>query len=76
MKNIKKILGLVWVVLAPIIFYFIVTIAIDKIGASPAGSARTNALLQWLIILIVFIPICIGMIIFGVYALKGEYDKP
>jgi len=30
--------------------------------------------IQWLVFIIVFIPIAIGLILFGVFALKGEYD--
>ncbi len=75
MKKIKKLVGLLWVILAPVVFYFLISSAIEKVGGAPLGTAKTNALLQWIIILIVFIPICIGMIIFGIYALKGEYDK-
>jgi hypothetical protein len=30
--------------------------------------------LQWVIILLIFIPICVGFFIFGSYASKGEYD--
>jgi hypothetical protein len=30
--------------------------------------------LQWVIILLIFTPICVGFFIFGTYASKGEYD--
>ncbi|WP_439554804.1 DUF6814 family protein [Dyadobacter sp.] len=36
--------------------------------------ARTNTTLQWFIIILIFIPICAGLVIFGYYAWKGEYD--
>jgi uncharacterized membrane protein len=30
--------------------------------------------IQWGVFVVVFIPIAIGMVLFGYYALKGEYD--
>jgi hypothetical protein len=30
--------------------------------------------LPWLIIILVFTPIAVGLVIFGYYSLKGEYD--
>ncbi len=35
--------------------------------------ATTNDLLQWSIIILIFLPIAVGFIIFGYYSLKGEY---
>ena len=34
---------------------------------------KANITLQWVIILLVFIPICIGFFIFGKYASTNEY---
>ncbi len=31
--------------------------------------------IQWIVFMVIFIPIAIGLMIFGWYALKGEYDK-
>jgi len=73
MNTGKKILGLVWMVLAPLIVVLMCWQAYDKI-LSAAASAKTNATLQWAIILLVFVPICAGFFIFGWYSFKGEYD--
>jgi ABC-type molybdate transport system permease subunit len=73
MNSIKKILGVFWIVLAPSLVIFMIMQAIEKVGKAAEGIARTNTLLQWSIIIIIFIPICIGLAIFGFYALKGEY---
>lgn len=73
MNSIKKILGLVWMVLAPSMIYFLASQAIAKIGAATEVT-RANVTLQWAIILIIFTPICVGFFIFGYYAIKGEYD--
>ncbi|MCU0441324.1 MAG: hypothetical protein MUE96_02925 [Bacteroidia bacterium] len=74
MNTIKRILGVVWIVLAPVLVIFMFSQASEKVAAAAEGIARTNTLLQWAIILIIFLPICAGLVIFGLYALKGEYD--
>jgi Na+/H+ antiporter NhaA len=73
MNAIKKILGLVWLLLGPTLVSLMIWQANDKIGKAAEGVAKTNTTLQWGIILFIFIPISIGMMIFGWYALKGEY---
>jgi hypothetical protein len=74
MNTIKKILGLVWMFLAPAIIWFLASQAIQKI-AGATTLTRSNVTLQWVIILTIFTPICIGFFIFGFYAFKGEYDQ-
>ncbi|WP_443937488.1 DUF6814 family protein [Pedobacter sp. MW01-1-1] len=73
MKALKKILGLVWVVIGPIAMTFLLLQAIEKVGLAHTEIERTNTLLQWSIILLIFLPISLGLMIFGVYAIKGEY---
>jgi len=75
MNALKRILGIVWIVLGPVIILFLFMQAADKIAAAAEGIARTNTTLQWSIIIIIFIPICAGLMIFGYYGLKGEYDR-
>lgn len=60
--------------LAPAIIWFLVSQAIQKISAATA-IAKSNVSLQWVIILTIFTPICIGFFIFGYYGFKGEYDQ-
>ena len=72
MNTIKKILGLVWIFLAPAIIWFLASQAIQKIAAATTLT-KSNVTLQWVIILAIFTPICIGFFIFGYYAFKGEY---
>jgi hypothetical protein len=74
MNTIKKILGLVWMFLAPAIIWFLASQAIQKI-AGATTLTRSNVTLQWVIILTIFTPICIGFFIFSFYAFKGEYDQ-
>ncbi len=75
MKSLKKILGLVWIILGPTAMVFMAWQAWDKVSKAEAGVAQTNTALQWGIILLIFIPIAIGLVIFGRYALAGEYDQ-
>ena len=72
MNTIKKILGLVWMFLAPAIIWFLASQAIQKIAAATTLT-KSNVSLQWVIILTIFTPICVGFFIFGYYAFKGEY---
>lgn len=73
MNQIKKMLGIVWMLLAPVIVAFLAWQAFEKISQASALT-RSNVMLQWVIILIIFIPICIGLLIFGYYSFKGYYD--
>jgi ABC-type polysaccharide/polyol phosphate export permease len=73
MNTIKKLLGYVWMLFAPCIILFLVYEAYDKIVKAPAA-LQSNVILQWVIILLIFTPICVGFFIFGTYASKGEYD--
>ncbi|PBQ30289.1 hypothetical protein CNR22_00445 [Sphingobacteriaceae bacterium] len=75
MNGLKKILGVVWILLAPSAVIFMFMQAIEKTHAAKEGIARTNTALQWGIILFIFIPICTGLAIFGYYALQDEYRK-
>lgn len=75
MKALKKILGLFWIVIGPLAMGLMAWQAWDKISHAESGMAQTNTALQWGIILLIFIPIAIGLVIFGKYAWGGEYDK-
>ncbi len=75
MNRIKQYLGVVWMALAILLVLFMVYQAYLKVDAATAGITKTNTLLQWVIILLVFIPICAGLFIFGKYALDKEYDR-
>ena len=60
--------------LAPAMIWFLASQAIQKIN-NATSLTRSNVTLQWVIILTIFTPICIGFFIFGKYAFKGEYDQ-
>jgi len=73
MNAIKKYLGIIWMLLSPAIIIFLFWQAADKIGMATEAT-KANITLQWSIILIIFFPICIGLMIFGYYAVKGYYE--
>lgn len=89
MNTIRKFFGIIWVLLAPAVIIFIiynaiavlnklnstVTAATTDAARAAAEAARTNGVLQWSIIVIIFIPIAFGLIVFGKYAFRGEYDR-
>ena len=72
MKLLKKYLGLLWIVLGPVILFFLVKAAVQNIAAE--GKSDINQPIPWIIIIAIFIPIAIGFTIFGWYVWKGEYD--
>lgn len=74
MKALKRILGLIWIVLAPVSLVMMTMQMIEKISIAESGIDRMNTALQWGIILFIFIPVAIGLLIFGLYSFKGEYD--
>lgn len=75
MKMLKKFLGLVWMVLGPLAMTFLFIQAVEKVGLTHTAIERTNTILQWGIILFIFLPISLGLMIFGFYAWKGEYGQ-
>lgn len=68
-------MGALWMTLAVALVLFMFWQAYLKVSLATAGILRTNTLLQWIIILLVFIPICAGLFIFGRYALNREFDE-
>ena len=72
MNAIKKLAGILWIVIGLAAgYYLIVNQAIPKFK-SPAGEDIIPAIIYAFILT----PIIVGgLIIFGIYALKGEYDQ-
>jgi len=70
MNALKKWLGIVWIVLGPVAIYYLVKTAAAEIAKKPVIDTK----IQWAVFIVVFLPIAIGMVIFGYYAVKGEYE--
>ena len=69
---VKRIMGFVWMIIAPVIIFFLISGAVNNIGH---GSKDINKPIPWIIIITIFTPIAAGLMIFGYYAIKGEYNK-
>lgn len=70
MNQVKKILGLVWMILAPLVVFYLIKTAFAQIDAKPTIDTK----IQWGVFVFIFIPIAIGLLIFGYYAWNNEYD--
>ena len=76
MNKLKKILGIIWLLLAPVVIYLLVSSAITHIThIGPSGKKDINNPVIWVIIIAIFTPVAIGLMIFGWYAFRGEYDR-
>ena len=71
MNQLKRILGYLWMVIGPLAIIFLIKSALSEIEKKPVIDTK----IQWGVFIAVFIPIAIGMVIFGFYATKGEYDQ-
>ena len=70
MNSIKRIAGILWIIAGPFAVYYLLKTASSEIAKKPLIDTK----IQWIVFVAVFIPIAVGMVIFGYYALKGEYD--
>lgn len=70
MNQLKKYLGIVWMALAPWVIFYLIRTAFIQIAAKPTLDTK----IQWSIFVFIFIPIAVGLFIFGYYAWKQEYD--
>jgi len=70
MNQLRKYLGILWMILGPLAIWYLIHLAAGEIAKKPVVDTR----IQWTVFIAIFIPIAFGMVIFGYYALKGEYD--
>jgi hypothetical protein len=73
MNAFKRYFGLILLLIAPFIIYELVNGAIQNIDS--AGKKDINNPVIWIIIITIFTPIAVGLVIFGWYAFRGEYDR-
>jgi hypothetical protein len=74
MQKLKRILGIVWMLLGPAAIFILVWGAATNIDLS--GKEDINKPLPWIIIIAVFTPVAIGLSVFGWYVWKGEFTSP
>jgi hypothetical protein len=70
MNTLKRFAGVLWIVAGPLAIYYLIKTAASEINKKPVMDTK----IQWGVFVIVFMPIAIGIMIFGYYAIKGEYD--
>ena len=69
MNTLKKLAGVIWIIAGPLAIFYLVKTAANEIAKKPVIDTK----IQWGVFIGVFLPIAIGFMIFGYYALKGEY---
>lgn len=70
MNQIKRLAGILWIIIGPVAMYYLIKTAATEIAAKPEVDTK----IQWGVFVTIFLPIAAGLVIFGYYALKGEYD--
>ncbi|RYZ19554.1 MAG: MFS transporter [Chitinophagaceae bacterium] len=68
---VQRVAGLFWLLLGPVLIYLLLRAAVHNIDLS--GSKDINKPVPWLIIILVFLPIVAGLMVFGWYAWKDAY---
>ncbi len=71
MNQLKRLFGVIWILLGPVAIYYLVKTAAGEIAKKP----MTDTWIQWGVFVVVALPIAAGMVIFGYYALHGAYDQ-
>ena len=71
MNQVKRFFGILWMLLAPVAIFYLIKTALVEIAKKPVIDTK----IQWGVFIVVFIPIAIGLVIFGYFAFKGEYDR-
>lgn len=72
MNKLKRLLGVLWILIGLASLVLVLYSAITNINTSKGDIGKP---VPWLIIIAVFTPIAIGLVVFGWYALQGEYDE-
>lgn len=71
MNAIKKYLGFLWLMLGLAVAYF----GLSVLGIPKLTSGKQEDLVFGIIICFILLPVVVGgLLIFGKYALQGEYD--
>ena len=71
MNQLKRFAGIIWMIMGPAAIYYLIKTASQEINKKPVMDTK----IQWGVFIVVFIPIAIGLVIFGWYAFNNEYKK-
>jgi quinol-cytochrome oxidoreductase complex cytochrome b subunit len=72
MEALRKYLGIVWMLAGVFFAFFLPWKAISTLSSA---AATTEDYVFWIVILLIFIPILLGFILFGYYAWQEEYRQ-
>ena len=72
MNSIKRMAGIVWMLAAVVAIWFLFTRAGAELSAEKVTPDKK---IFWYSILPVYVPLMLGLALFGWFALKGEYDR-
>ncbi len=70
MNTLKRSAGIVWMLLGPLMLGFLLRTAAREISRNDT----TDTWIQWGVFITIFVPIAVGLVLFGWFAFKGEYD--
>ena len=73
MNLLKRLIGILCMLIGPATIVVLVMGAIHNIDT--AGTNDINKPIPWIIIISIFTPVALGLMIFGWYAWKGEYER-
>ncbi len=75
MNSLKRLSGFIWIALGAVVIYLLFHQAGKEIAEAAAGKRPLlDTQMFWYIIIPIFLPIILGLLLFGWYAWKGEYD--
>lgn len=73
MNYLKRSLGILWILLgASLVVYF----PYKTYSVLTSSSATSEDYVFWIVVTGIFIPVILGLLLFGYYAVQGEYDDP
>ncbi|MFL5740045.1 MAG: DUF6814 family protein [Flavisolibacter sp.] len=71
MDKLKRTLGILWMVIGLASILLLIYSAAININSAKGDIGKP---VPWIIIIVVFTPIALGLMLFGWYAFKGAYD--
>jgi len=70
MHKLQRLAGLIWMPLGTVLFVALVWIAAGQVREHPGA----DTWIQWGIFVLISLPVCAGLSLFGWYAWQGLFD--
>jgi hypothetical protein len=74
MNSIKRLAGYLWAIMGPAVIVFLCYRAYHEFATAPPEKLEELGVF-WPIIIVIFLPIAFGFMLFGLYAINGRYDQ-